>query len=109
MRTRKKNFDGRTRAARSFNKYLHDFTTYSKIKNPTMAKMGAGLSCQLDLLNDAMNRNEPVDPSEYSRIVNSLGRCLEALGMSEWINPPLPKEPDPVKALQEHITKQEPQ
>jgi hypothetical protein len=56
--------------------------------------MAAGLAVRLDAANAAFTRGEVGDDNSYTRLVNSLGRCLGSLGISDWLSPPTePKKP----------------
>lgn len=95
----KKRVDLRTKDAKKMKVYENKFLSATNSKFPEMAKMAAGLSLRVDLANEAAARGEPGSDADYSRLVNSLGRCLESMGLSNWLNkipPDKPKQPDPL-------------
>jgi len=92
----KKRIDGRRFEARELKRYFVKFMGATNAKSPELCKMAAGLAVRLDLANEKLARGEFSDDNNYGRLVNSLGRCLDSLGLSSWLNadPPVqPKKP----------------
>ena len=99
----KKRVDLRTKDAKKMRMYETKFLSATNSKFPELAKMAAGLSLRVDLANDAASRGEPGNDADYSRLVNSLGRCLESMGLSSWLKEVPRTEPKKVDPLADYL------